>query len=165
MKKLYLLFMSLVCLCSLSTYANSPCDAEMPSKPKTECRQPCRPNPCPQTYQTPSCTTGFLCTNKDMNSVFRNMNLSESQICNAEKIQSKYAQEVLSINERIGCEKEKLCQMKSACAKWNETRKQKKLIKKLEKKRKEICKCYEKQFKATLSDMQRKQYNKNKKCK
>ena len=51
--------------------------------------------------------------------------------------------------------------------KWNakrsQLRKQNRTIKDLKKKRKEICKCYEKEFKTILSDPQRKAYNKYKK--
>ena len=71
---------------------------------------------------------------------------------------------MLSLTERIECENQKYCQMKENCAKASELRKQKRLIRKLEKKRKEICKCYEKEFKTTLSKDQQKAYNKYKKC-
>lgn len=177
MKKLYLLFLSFICLCSLSAFADSPCDKEIKKVPSTNCQKPCTKQyqrtyqtpckkpcekPCPKAY-TPSCNK-FLCTNADMNTLFKNMNLSSTQVCNAQKIQSKYEQEVLSLNERLQCEREKLCQQEQTCAKGSEIRKQKRLIKKLEKKKKEICKCYEKQFKATLSSMQQKAYRKYKKC-
>ena len=42
---------------------------------------------------------------------------SEAQICNAGKIQDKYEQEVLSLEERIQCENQKLCQLERNCAK------------------------------------------------
>lgn len=186
MKKLYLLFLSFICLCSLSAFADSPCDREMSKAPVAQYQTPCQKHchkqcqksckkcqtpaqtpcqtPCQKQYTPPCSSDRFLCTNANMNTLFSNMNLSSTQICNAEKIQSKYAQEVLSLNERIQCEKEKLCQLENSCAKWNDKRKQKKLIKKLEKKKKEICKCYEKQFKATLSSMQIKAYKKYRKC-
>lgn len=175
MKKLYLLFLSFICLCSLSAFADSPCDKEIKKVPSTNCQKPCTKQyqrtyqtpcqqPCQKTYTQPCSCNKFLCTNADMNTLFKNMNLSSSQICNAEKIQSKYEQEVLSLNERIQCEREKLCKLEQTCAKGSELRKQKRLIKKLEKKKKEICECYEKQFKATLSSMQQKAYRKYKKC-
>lgn len=175
MKKLYLLFLSFICFCSLSAFADSPCDKEIQKAPSRNCQKPCTKQ-YQRTYQTPcqkpcekpcpkapSCNK-FLCTNADMNTLFKNMNLSSTQVCNAEKIQSKYEQEVLSLNERLQCEREKLCQLEQTCAKGSELRKQKRLIKKLEKKKKEICKCYEKQFKATLSSTQQKAYRKYKKC-
>ena len=58
---------------------------------------------------------------------------------------------------------QKYREMKENCAKNNELRKQKRLIRKLEKKKKEICKCYEKEFKTTLSKDQQRAYNKYKK--
>lgn len=183
MKKLYLLFLSFICLCSLSAFADSPCDKEVKTMPSTNCQKPCAKQykrtyqspcqktckkpcqePCEKTYTPPCPSNKFLCTNADMNTLFKNMNLSSSQICNAEKIQSKYEQEVLSLNDRLQCEREKLCQLEQTCAKGSELRKQKRLIKKLEKKKKEICECYEKQFKATLSSIQQKAYRKYKKC-
>jgi len=100
-----------------------------------------------------------------MNNLFRQMGLSETQICTAMKIQDKYELEVLSLNERIQCEEQSLNSLKSNCAKNSQLRKQKRTIKDLKKKRKEICKCYEKQFKALLSDQQKRAYNKYKKCK
>ena len=68
-------------------------------------------------------------------------------------------------NEQIECECAKLNDLKANCAKYNDIRKQKNVIKKLKKTKKEICDCYEKQFKALLSDSQKKKYNKYKKCK
>lgn len=165
MKKLCLLFMCVVCLCSLSSYADNHCSKQQNLKPKTNCEKPCTPNPCEKTYQTPCSSSCFLCTKANINTLFKQMNLCETQICNAMKIQGKYEQEVLSLNERIECEKATLCQLEKSCTKASEIRKQKRLIKKLEKKKKEICKCYEKQFKATLSTDQQKLYNKYKKCK
>ena len=165
MKKLCLLFMCAVCLCSLSTYANCPCENNNQIQPRTACEKPCTPNPCEQTYQTPCPSSCFLCTKANMNTLFKQMNLCDTQICNAMKIQGKYEQEVLSLNERIECEKASLCKLEETCAKASDIRKQKSLIKKLEKKKKEICKCYEKQFKVTLSQDQQKAYNKYKKCK
>ena len=157
MKKLYVLFLSFICLCSLGCFADH-------NYSKTVPQQKNCPNPCPQTYQQPT-TECFLCTNKPAYTLFKQMNLSETQICTAMKIQDKYALEVLSLNERIKCEEEALCRLKANCAKNSEIRKQNKLIKKLKKDRKEICKCYEKQFKSILSDQQKHSYNKYKKCK
>lgn len=164
MKKVHLLLLSFVCLCSLSAFANSPCDSEMPMQPQQTCAAPCEPQ-CPQTYVNPCPSECFLCTNKNMSTLFSQMNLSETQICTAMKIQDKYALEVLSLNERLECEEANLCQLKQSCAKRSEINKVKKTIKNLKKKRKEICKCYEKQFKALLSEPQKKAYNKYKKCK
>ncbi len=182
MKKLSILFLSFVCLSSLNAFANSPCDSEMAQKTykhtagnrqqyrqyyyktQQQCQKPCQKVTQKQCVQPVLNCQKFLCTNADMNTLFKNMCLSETQICNAQKIQEKYEQEVLSLTERIECENQKYCQMKEACAKKGELRKQKRLIKKLEKKRKEICKCYEKEFKTTLSKDQQRAYNKYKKC-
>ena len=182
MKKLYLLILSFLCLCASSAFANSPCDSEMKSwswqnwkmanhgncqKPckspcKKSCQTPCE-SKCPQTYSNPCSTDAFLCTNQDINYLFTQMNLSETQKCTAMKIQDKYDQEVLSLNERIQCEEENMNSLKRNCAKRSQLRKQNRTIKDLKKKRKEICKCYEKEFKTILSDPQRKAYNKYKK--
>ncbi len=181
MKKIYFLFLSFVCLSCLSVYADSPCDNEMSKTMKSQyskqhkyytyapvktssCQEPCEKmyNP-PPTPSFDSCSSSFLCTKRDMKSLFRCMNLSETQICNAQKIQNKYEQEVLSLNERIKCENERYYELKNNCSKNSELRKQKRIIKKLEKTKKKICKCYEKQFEATLSSMQRKAYRKAKK--
>ena len=93
MKKISYLFMCVVCLCSLSSYA------DMDYSTKTNCEKPSSPNPCQKSYQTPCPSSCFLCTNANMNTLFKQMNLCETQICNAMKIQDKYAQEVLSLNE------------------------------------------------------------------
>ena len=165
MKTLYLLLLSFICLSSLTAFAQDDCCKKQmtPAAPcEKQVQKPCE-TPCPQTSVTPCPDECFLCTNCKMNTLFRCMNLSSSQICNAHKIQEKYNQEVLSLNERLQCEKQKLCQLEKSCAKSSEIRKQKRLIKKLEKTKKEICKCYEQQFKATLSSQQIKAYNKNKK--
>lgn len=164
MKKVYLLLLSFACLCSLSVLADSPCDSEMSVQPQKTCAAPCEPK-CPETYVKPCSSECFLCTNKNMTQLFSQMNLSETQVCTAMKIQDKYELEVLSLNERIECEEANLCQLKKSCANRSEINKVKKTIKNLKKKRTEICKCYEKQFKALLSDQQKKAYNKYKKCK
>ena len=171
MKKIYLLFLSFICLCSMSVFAESPCDSEIQVKKPTPCEKPCQKpcqkpctNPCEKPAAANPCASDcFLCTNKNMNSLFNEMNLSETQMCTAMKIQEKYEQETLSLNERIQCEKQALCKLEQTCAKGSEIRKQKRLIKKLEKKKKEICKCYEEQFKAIISNDQKKIYNKCKK--
>lgn len=157
MKKLFVVTMSLICMCSLSAFADCNCHKK-PKPAPAACEQPC-----PQTCQTPCANDTFLCTKVNMDTLFRCMNLSNTQICNAHKIQEKYEQEVYSLSERIQCEKQKLCQLERTCAKNSDIRKQKRLIKRLEKDKKKICKCYEKQFKATLSNQQIKAYNKNKK--
>ncbi len=176
MKKICL-FLSFICLCSTAVFAQSPCDNEIPVQKthsyenpcpndcKKGCTKPCQ-NPCakPESMSCcPSRSECFLCTKKNMNSLFREMNLSEAQICTAMKIQGKYEQEVLSLDERLQCEKQNLYRLEQTCTKGSEMRKQKRLIKKLEKKKKEICKCYENQFKATISNDQKKIYNKCKK--
>lgn len=175
MKKFYLLILSLLCLCSLAAFAGSPCNQEQGYSKQyngSSCQKPCQKptqNKCAQPCETPkTCDTPcksaqsecFLCTNKNMNSLFSAMNLSDSQICTAMKIQDKYQLEVLSMNERIQCEKQNLYSLKQKCTKGSELRKQKRTISRLEKDRKKICKCYEEQFKAILSDPQRKAYKK-----
>ncbi|MCD7780288.1 MAG: hypothetical protein LUH05_06405 [Candidatus Gastranaerophilales bacterium] len=173
MKKNCLLIMSFICFCALTVYADSPCDSEMTMKSNSNysssCKKPCKKtyqNPCepkcPQTY-TPCASECFLCTNKNMNTLFKQIGLSETQICTAEKIQDKYELEVLSLNEKIHCEEQNMNSLKRNCATRSELRKQKNVIKKLKKTRKEICKCYEKQFKALLSDQQKRAYRKYKK--
>lgn len=166
MKKLYVLFLSFVCLCSLCAFADSPCDNEIKMQPKSSCEKPCprSQSQCPQTYQRPR-SECFLCTQKDMNTLFSQMCLSNTQICTAQKIQDKYDLEVYSLNDRIQCEEENLCQLEEQCASNSEIRKQKRLINKLKKERNKICKCYEYQFKTILSDKQKRNYNKYKKCK
>ncbi len=156
MKKISLLILSLFCLCSMSAFAtHDNCCKKPQSVPKCE-------KPCPQTYTESDCDS-FLCTEKNMNSVFSGMNLSNAQICNAKKIQEKYEQEVLSLEEKLECECAKLKELEECCANASEIRKQKNVIKELEKTKKKICECYENQFKATLSSDQERIYNKNKK--
>ena len=157
MKKLSILFLSFICLSSLSIFADSPCDKEVKNKQVMSYQKPCQ-----KQYTSQSTSNCFLCTDAKKNTLFKQMCLSDTQICNANKIQDKYEQEVLSLCERIDCEKVKYNQLKQACAKANELRKQKRLIKKLEKKKKEICNCYEKEFKTTLSKDQEKLYRKYK---
>ncbi len=159
MKKYYLLLLAFICLCSLSVKADTPCCPEQ-SKPMPTCEKPCETR-CPQPC-VPTCDK-FLCTKVNLEHLGKCMNLSEAQLCNAHKIQEKYDQEVYSMKERIQCEKQKLCQLEKTCAKGSEIRKQKRLIKQLEKEVKKICDCYEKQFKATLSNQQIKEYNKHRK--
>ena len=178
MKKLHLLFLSFICLCCSLAFADSSYNTTMTKNCKTPTNvqrqkmyyyynkaqnQNCQ-KPVEKQCETPqaSCEK-FLCTCADMNTLFKNMCLSETQICNAQKINDKYKQEVLSLCERIDCENAKYRQLEQNCAKKSELRKQKRLIKKLEKKKKEICECYEKQFKVTLSKDQKKAYNKYKK--
>lgn len=156
MKKFYLLLIAIACLCSVKVFAASPCDREMGMTPK----KPACTRPCEVTPPMPCSSENFLCTGKNMNAIFRCIGLSETQICTATKIQDKYEQEVLSLNESIQCEEGKLAQLKKTCATNWDIRKQKNVIKKLKKERKKICKCYEKQFKAILSDMQISRYKK-----
>ena len=163
MKKIYVLLMSFACLSIANAFADSPCDSEMPKQQTRTIQQQNCDKPCEKPVQCPS--ECFLCTGKNINDLFEEICLSETQACTALKIQEKYEVEVLSVNEQIECEGAKLNEMKSNCAKYSEIRKQKNVIKKLEKTKKEICKCYEKQFKSLLSDVQKKKYNKYKKCK
>lgn len=156
MKKIYLLLLTFVCLSGVNVYAASPCDGEMNVMPsRSTCTRPCEATP-----PAPCTSENFLCTCKNMNALFRCIGLSETQICTATKIQDKYDTEVLSLNEKIKCEENKLSQLKKTCATGMDIRKQKNVIKKLKKERNKICKCYEKQFKALLSDMQIKKYKK-----
>ena len=149
-KKLFLLILSLICLCSLCVFAASnDCNKKAESKVS-----------CPQTYE--HCLTEcFLCTEKTMASAFSGMNMSSNQICNAKKLQEKYEQEVLSIEEKIQCEEEKLNELKRKCSSKSAIRKQKRYIKELKKTKKKICDCYQKEFKSTLSSDQERRYNKN----
>ena len=155
MKNLFLLLLSFISLCSLVCYADSPCDNEMRTQtPQTVCQQPTQ-----QTIYERECPQEcFLCTNKNIDELFDCMGLNETQICTAMKIQDKYELEVLSLNEKIQCEEDRICALKQNCANKREIRAVKKNIKEMKKKRKEICKCYEKQFKAILSDNQKREY-------
>lgn len=159
MKKICLLLLSFVFLNSLA-FADSCYKTQQNCKKCPKQTQQYTACPKPQT-----CSGKFLCTNKDMTTLFSQMRLSDTQICTATKINDKYSLEVLSLNERIQCECEKLCALKQKCAKNSEIRKQKRLIKRLEKDRKKICQNYECQFKSMLSDDQKKAYKKYKKCK
>ncbi len=164
MKKLYLLFLALTCLSAANAFAESPCDNMQPQtinqRMKNKCSQPC------EQIQKKDCQTQvsecFLCTKAHTATLFKQLGLSDSQICTAMKIQEKYEQEVLSLNEKLHCEKVKLYQMNKNCAKKSEIWKQKHEVKKLKKAKKEICEYYEKQFKAILSGPQKKCYNKYK---
>ena len=184
MKKLYVLILSVLCLCASSALANSPCDSEMKSwgwhpwkmANKSNCQKPCKkacsipcqtPAPCesqcPQTYTNPCAVDGFLCTNKDKACIYREIGLSETQICTADKIQDKYELEVMSLNEKIKCEQQNLSDLAKNCASAGDKRRVNRNIKDLKKERKDICKCYEKQFEAILSDDQRHAYRRAKK--
>ena len=156
MKKFYLLFGALICFCTTNVFAASPCNEEMgmAKTPMTTCQKPC------EVTQRPVCSENFLCTCKEITKLFDCIGLSETQKCNAMKIQEKYDLEVLSLNEQIKCEEDKLCSLKKTCASKREMCKTKKRIKELKKERKRICKCYEKQFKSLMSDMQIKKYKK-----
>ena len=169
MKKFYFLFGALICFCTANVFAASPCDSEISNgqhstskcergiekTPITNCQKPCE-----VTQRPVSCSDNFLCTCKNMEKLFNCIGLSETQKCNAMKIQEKYELEVLSLNEQITCEENKLCSLKKGCSSNKEIKKSKKRIKNLKKERKRICKCYEKQFKSLMSDMQIKKYKK-----
>ena len=102
----------------------------------------------------------FLCTNSDMEIVFKETGLSDSQICTARKLQEKYEQETLSVNDRLEYEENVLNEYNATCANKSDIRSQKKKINDLKKTKNDICKCYQKQFKVMLSDAQRKEYKK-----
>ena len=158
MKKLNVFLLSFICLCSLSAFADNNFEYSNKQMQKN-CAKPCpvKKTTCPQTMQRPR-SECFLCTDKNMSTLFSQMRLSNTQICTAQKIQDKYDLEAYSINDRIKCEEESLCRMESNCCKASEIRKQKRLIKKLKKERKKICKCYEEQFKSILSSDQKRSY-------
>jgi len=169
MKKFSLLLLSLVCFCSLSTFAthDSCCEhnKQVYKSAKKNCEKPHKKscvkkqeNNCEKPCPVKSINSCFLCKDVDKNTLFSQMNLSETQICTANKIHDKYEQEIYSLQERIICEHQKLDRLKADCAKKSEQRKQKRVIKKLEKKKKEICKCYEKQFLSIVSNEQKKVY-------
>ena len=145
-------------------YTYTPMPKKQPcNKPvQTPCEKPCSPEP---VYSRACPADTFLCTGKEKNAMFKCLKLSETQICNADKLQDKYETEVLSLNERIQCEKKKLYEMKKACTKGSEYRRTKREIKRLKKERNKICECYEKQFKVTLSSEQIKEYKRYKKGK
>ena len=152
MKKTGLLILAIIVLCSLYAFADSDecCDK---AKQKVETN-------CPQT--SVNCLDEcFLCTEKNMKSVFSGMNLSNAQICNAQKIQEKYEQEVYSIEEKIQSEIEKLTALKNSCSSKFDIHKQRRYIKNLEKTKKKICNCYQEEFKTSLSKDQEKIYNRN----
>lgn len=171
MKKLSILLLSFFCLCSLNAYAtHNGCCHNNNTPVKKSCETPCQKpaenvceKPCPQPCKTPCSTDRFLCTKVNLDTLAKCINLSSSQLCNAHKIHEKYEQEVYSYNDRIQCEKQKLCEMEKTCTNKSDIRKQKRNIKNYENEKKKICKCYEKQFKATLSKDQIRQYNKAKK--
>ena len=165
MKKINLLILTLFCSISLCAFADNNCNTPCPKpcdKP-APCSTPA-PAPCEKKMYTRPCPTEtFLCTNKDKDCLFETAGLSETQICTANKIQDKYELEVLSINERIKCEEENLNTLKRNCAKSSDIRKQKNVIKDLKEERREICKCYENQFKDILSSEQWRAYKNAKK--
>lgn len=185
MKKIYLLVLSMVFICTSSAFAECNChktpvkqNCSSPCKPKcNHCDKPavspCEKNispcdkpvsPCEQEMYSRACPVdGFLCTNKDKACIYREIGLSETQICTADKIQDKYELEVMSLNEKIKCEQQNLNDLARNCASAKDKRRVNRDIKDLKKERKDICKCYEKQFEAILSDDQRHAYRKAKK--
>ena len=116
---------------------------------------------CPQTRETNKCNK-FLCTDSDMETIFDEIGLSDSQICTTMKIQEKYEQETISVNDRLLYEENVLNEYIATCADNRDKRNQKKKIKNLKKTRDEICKCYEQQFKTILSKGQKSAYSKYK---
>jgi len=169
MKKFYLLFLALMCLCSMNVFADCNCPEHNVYQTGQNCAAPCPKQvpacqkPCDKPKKKLCPEECFLCTNKSMESLFSCAGLSDTQICTAMKIQDKYALEVLSLNEKIQCEQEKYEYLTSNCASKSELRKQKKIVKELKKERKKICKCYEEQFMELLSKDQLKAYKKAKK--
>ena len=163
MKKIYVLFMTFACLSIANVFADSPCDNEMPNQnTRTMQQQNCQ-KPCDAPL--PFRSECFLCTNKNIEDLINEVGLSDTQACTTMKLQEKYEQEVLSISEQLECEAAKLRELKENCAKYSEIRKQKNIVRKLKKAKKEICECYEKQFKALLSNEQKSRYNRYKKFK
>ena len=156
MKKIGLLILCVSILASMQVLA----DCDKCEKPENKCQK--AEQTCPQTYETNTCNK-FLCTNSDIETIFDETGLSDSQICTAKKLQEKYEQETLSVNDRITYEENVLNEYQATCASNSEIRAQKRKIKKLKKTRNEICRCYEKQFKSILSDGQRRAYNKYRK--
>ena len=161
MKKIYVLFMTFACLSIANVFADSPCDNEMPNQnTRTMQQQNCQ-KPCDAPL--PFRSECFLCTNKNIEDLINEVGLSDTQACTTMKLQEKYEQEVYSLNERICCEEKTLAQLEATCSKWSDRHKQKRLIKRLENDKKKICKCYEEQFKTTLSPDQIREYNRAKK--
>lgn len=154
MKKVGLLVLAIIVLCSLYAFAApDECCKKQKAEPKKETK-------CPQ--KSVDCLDEcFLCTEKNMKSVFSGMNLSSAQICNAQKIQEKYELEIYSLEEKIQCEMEKLTDLKKKCSSKFDLNKQRRVIKNLEKTKKKICNCYQEEFKATLSKEQEKIYKRN----
>ena len=158
MKKFYVVLFSIMCFTTVNVLADAPCTSEE--------EWIAAQNGCEAEERTPVCNSEcFLCTDKNYDCLFQELGLDDIQRCSAMKIQEKYEQETLSINEAIQCEKDKLKQMKAGCCKYFDLKKQKRVIKNLKNERQKICDCYEKQFKMILSDNQRSAYNKYKKCK
>ncbi len=161
MKKINLLIIALFCCLSMNAFAEDGCKTPCPAP--SPCEKP-KPEPCEKKmYSRPCPVETFLCTEKAKDCLFDAANLSESQLCAANKIQDKYELEVLSLNERIKCEQERLNSLKRSCASKSEMRKQKKIIEELKNDRKDICKCYEAQFRDMLSSEQWSAYKNAKK--
>jgi len=154
MKKISLLIIVLFCCASINAFAEDNCGTPCP-KPAPPCEKKMYTRPCP--------VETFLCTGKSKECLFNAAGLSESQLCTANKIQDKYELEVLSLNERIKCEEERLNSLKRKCAKKSEMKKQKKIISELKSDRKDICKCYEAEFRDMLTSEQWSAYKKAKK--
>jgi hypothetical protein len=88
MKKFCLLITALFCCVSMNTFAEDNCNAPCP-KP-APCETP-KPAPCEKKMYTRPCPVEtFLCTGKSKDCLFDASNLSESQLCTANKIQDKY---------------------------------------------------------------------------
>ena len=149
MKKIGLYILCNILLASLQAFA----DSDNCNKEKTQC---------PQTYETNPCDK-YLCTNSDIETIFRETGLSDSQICTTRKLQEKYEQETLSVNDRLQYEENVLNEYYATGASRCEIRAQKRKINDLKKTRNDICKGYEKQFKVILSDAQRREYRKYRK--
>lgn len=163
MKKISLLILTLICFCTISVQAEGQCNKTQ-TNTNEQCQKTCDDYEY-ENYNNACPPDGFLCTKANADTLFKQMNLSETQICTAMKIQDKYEEEVLSLNERLEYERTKLSQLKNQTCNNNskDIKNTKNTIKRLERKKREICDCYEKQFKSILSDMQINAYNKYKK--
>ena len=149
MKKFYAIICCLLCFISMSAFADCCSD-----KTKTIFEN----TPMETCQNNPECN--FLCYCIKKCDLYKKLCMSETQKCRADKIQANYEFDTLSIREKIKCEEEVLSALMKKCACESEIKAQKKIIKALKKDLKKTCKCYDKEFKAMLSERQTKQYKK-----
>ncbi len=147
MKKFYVVICCLFCLVSLTAFAEC-------GKTKTVFEN----TPLETCQNNPDCN--FLCYCIKKCELYKKLGLSETQKCRADKIQSNYEFDSLSIREKIKCEEESLSTLMKKCACESDIKAQKKIIKALKKDLKKTCKCYSDAFEDLLSDSQEKQYEK-----